>query len=487
MEMRLRGNPYLIFLTLALAGWSYSVSQTMLIPSLPDVEAEFHTTPSGVTALMTSFWVAGAVTAGVFGRLGDMFGKRRMIETQMLLFSGGSLLCAVTPSFPLMIAGRVLMGCALGFFPLTYSLMRDELPPKRVVGAIALIGGIIAGGAAVGQSTGGLVSDNFGFRWIFWIGFAMGVTSIGALLVFVPESPVRTGGRVDLVGTALFAAGLAAPLIAIAQTPVWGWGGTRTIALLAAGAVLLTIFVLYERRQEAPLIHIPTLLIPRIRMTNLATFFVGFGVFGVSTILSQFFQEPSSTGYGPGASATQAGLFLVPGLVLLMITAPLAGRLSSRIGPAVTLRVGIALGTAGVAGMAVFHTQTFEMYLWPSLVYIGLGAAFGAMPTIVLQSVPPERSGQSAAINMIARTVGSAIGIQLAATFITASAASSGIPTEGGYTAAFALSAAAGTVAFFFALAIPRLAPPGRLLRTDGPREAAVALADAPATLPPTP
>jgi len=409
-----------------------------------------------VTALMTSFWVSGAVTAGVFGRLGDMYGKQRMIVAQMVLFSAGATICALTSVLPLMIAGRVLMGCAIGLFPLSYSLIRDELPPKRVVGAIALLGGLIASGAAVRQSAGGLVSDHLGYRWIFWISLIMGLASIVALLVFVPESPTRTGGRVDVGGTALLAAGLAAPLIAIAETPAWGWTSAATLVLFAVGAALLTLFVVYERRHADPLIHIPTLLLPRVRLTNAATLFVGFGLFGVSTILSQFFQEPASTGYGFGANATQAGLFLVPGLILVMITAPLAGRLSSRVGPAVTLRLGIAVGTAGIAGMALSHGHTFEMYLWPSLIYVGVGAAFGAMPTIVLQSVPPTRSGQSAAINMIVRTVGSAIGIQLAATIVTASAGPTGIPSDRGYTAAFALETAGGIAALLFALAIPR-------------------------------
>jgi len=456
MIARLRANHHVIFAALAVGGLSYAVSQTMLIPSLPDIEAAFKATPSQTTMLMTSFWVSGAVTAGLFGRLGDMFGKRRMIAAQLMLFSLGCLVCAVSPSLRLMIVGRVLMGCAIGLFPLAYSLIRDELPPRRVVGAIALLAGLVAGGAAIGQSIGGLISDNAGFRTIFWISLVLGLLSIVFLLVCVPESPVRTGGRVDVVGAMLFAAGLAAPLIAIAETPSWGWTGTRTFALFAAGAVLLGCFAMYERRVDQPLIDIPTLLLPRIRTTNAATLFVGFGFFGFSTILSQFFQEPTRTGYGQGASATQAGLFLVPGLVLLMITAPLAGGLSSRVGPVVTFRVGVVLCTLALAAMTVSHDHQFEMYLWPAVMYMGTGATFGAMPTIILQAVPPERSGQSAAINMILRTAGSAIGVQLAATLITMSAGSAGAPTDRGYTTAFALATSAGIVALILALRIPR-------------------------------
>src|SRR5262249_13175554 len=161
------------------------------------------------------------------------------------------------------------------------------------------------------------------------------------------------------------------------------------------------------------LIDLPALLMPRIRFTNAATFFVGFGFFGFSAILTQFFQEPASTGYGQGASATKAGFFLVPGLILLTATSPFAGLLSDRDRPVFTLRLGIVISTIGMTGMLLTHTQTWEMYFWPCLMYIGNGATFGAMPTIILQSVPPEQSGEASGINMILRTTGSAIGVQL--------------------------------------------------------------------------
>jgi MFS family permease len=434
---------------------AYAVSQTMLIPALPEIAETLDATPGEVTVLMTSFWVAGAVTAGLFGRLGDMFGKRRMILVQLVLFCLGGLTCALATTLPGMIAGRVLMGCSVGLFPLAYSLIRDELPPKRVVQSIALIGGVVASGAAFGQAVGGVVSDSFGFRWVFWISLAFGLASIAAIAVFVPESSVQSGGRVDIVGALLLAAGLTAPLIALAEVPDWGWTGTSTLVLFGVGGVLLVALGIYERSAPNPLLDVPTLFLPRVRLTNAATLFVGFGFFGFSIIMTQFFQVPSSTGYGFGASATQAGLFLIPGLLLQTATAPLAGRLSSVAGPVVTFRLGIAIATAGIAAMAFSHTHRWEMYLYPALVYVGIGATFGAMPAIILQAVPSEHSGQSGAINMILRTAGSAIGIQLGATLVTQSIGPSGLPADHGYTAAFCVAAAAGLVALMFALRIP--------------------------------
>ena len=455
-------RPSLTFAVLGIAAAAYAVSQTMLIPSLPELEDSLHTSPSGVSALMTTFWIAGAVTAGLFGRLGDMYGKRKVIVATLLSFSLGGVLCALASTLGVMIAGRFLMGCGVGMFPLAYSLIRDEFEPRRAVRSIAFLGGIAAIGGAVGQSTGGFVAEHFGTSSIFWLSVAMGLVSVVGILAAVPESPVRTGGRVDVAGALLLTVGLAAPLTAIAEAPSWGWVDPRTLFLLAAGALLLAVFVLFELRRTEPLIDMRTLVLPRIRMTNLTTWFVGFGFFGFSTILTQFFQEPASTGYGIGASATEAGLFLVPGLVLLTITSVFAGRLSARVGPTLTLRLGVAVGTVGIAGLTLSHTHPAEVILWTAILYIGVGGAFGAMPTIILQAVPSSQSGQSAAINIIVRMVGSAIGVQLAATIVTASIGAAGAPTDRGYTTAFALATVAGCAALLASLAIPRETPAGR-------------------------
>jgi MFS family permease len=452
-------RPSLTFAVLGIAAAAYAISQTMLVPSLPELEESLHTSPSGVSALMTSFWISGAVTAGLFGRLGDMYGKRRVIVATLLLFSLGGILCAFASTLGVMIAGRVLMGCGVGMFPLAYSLIRDEFESRKAVRSIAFLGGIAAIGGAVGQSTGGFVAEHFGVSSIFWISVAMGLGAVLAILAAVPESPVRTGGRVDVAGALLLTCGLATPLTAIAEASTWGWADARTILLLATGAFLIAIFVIFELRRAEPLIDMNTLLLPRIRMTNVATWFVGFGFFGFSVILTQFFQEPSSTGYGIGASATEAGLFLVPGLVLLTITSIFAGRLSARVGPTLTLRLGVAVGTVGVAGLTLSHTSPAAVILWTAILYVGVGGAFGAMPTIILQAVPSSQSGQSAAINIIIRMIGSAIGVQLAATIVTASIGAAGTPTERGYTTAFAIATAAGCAALFASLAIPRESP----------------------------
>jgi EmrB/QacA subfamily drug resistance transporter len=444
-----------IFIALSLANLTYAVSQTLLIPAIPDIQHHVHATSVGATSLMSVFFLTGAVTAGLAGRLGDMIGKQRILIAQLCLFTAGALVCSLATSLPFLILGRAVMGFAAALFPLSASIVRDELTGRWVTHGIGFLGATIGIGSAFGLACGGLITDHLGYHWIFWIPFAMGAASLIAVSLLVPESSVKSPGRIDVLGAALFGAGLGCPLVAISRTPVWGWGSSRTALLVAAGVVLLVAFVAHERRHPEPLLDFAILTRPEVALTNAATFLVGFGIFGAGVILTQFFQEPKSTGYGFGASAAQAGFFLAPGTALMLLSAPLSGMMASRGGPKAALLAGTGISSVALGLMAGFHKGTLVLFLWPALLYVGNGFSFAAMPMLILNAVPPHKRGEATSINQIFRLVGSSIGTQLAATFIASSTARSGPPAESGFTHAFIIEAVGGFSAFLVALTIP--------------------------------
>jgi MFS family permease len=448
---------------LVLAAIAYSTTQTMLVPALPGIERDLGTTAVGATALVSVFFVSGAVTTGVFGRLGDMFGKRRLLLVELGLFSFGAVLCALAPSLELLLAGRIVMGTGLAIFPLSFAIVRDTFPRERVPGAVVVLAATGGTGAALGQALGGPVSDGLGYHWVFWSGVIMGAAAILAVVLFVPESAQRTRGRVDIGGALLLGVALGAPLFAISQTPAWGWGGTPTLALIGAGLAVGVVFVLYERRRPEPLLDLETLLHRRVALTNVVTMLTGFSMFGAAVIFTQFYQEPKSTGYGFGLTATQAGLFLVPGYLMIMAASPLSARLSSRAGPKVTLVAGCGTAFAALVLMAAAHHSHVEMIVWPTLLYAGIGFVFGATPNLIMESVPATHTAQSTGFNLVLRNVGTSLGTQIAATFIVASIGASGLPREIGYTRAFAFQAFCAGLAWLIATTIPRRSGPGEL------------------------
>lgn len=434
---------------LLVAGLAYAVSQTAVIPAIPGIQARLHASESSAAWTLSGFFIAGAVTTGLFGRLGDMHGKKRMLSVVLVLFTVGSVVAALSNTIGLLIAGRVIMGAGGAIFPLAFGIARDELPPKRLPTAMGLLSAVIGAGTGVGLLAGGLISDHASYRWIFWLVTALAVCAVIGVVQLVPESPIKAPSRLDLIGAVLLSVGIAAPMIAISQANSWGWSAGRTVGLIAAGIVVLGVFGVYEHRFHAPLIHLPTFVRRQVVTTNLTTILAGFGLFGSSLLSAQFVQVRSSHGFGFSSTATQAGLFLLPAALVMLAISAYAGKLSAKIGPRGTLILGAASATAGLALFALFHGASVEFYFWNALVYLGVGLVLAATPILIIGDVPAARTAESTAANSTVRYIGSALGAQVAAAIVASS------PTAHGYTVAFLIGAIGTGAAVLAAFAIP--------------------------------
>ena len=289
----------------------------------------------------------------------------------------------------------------------------------------------------------------------------MAVVAAVLTQLLIPESPERQPGRIDVRGAAVLAVGLALPLLAIARANDWGWGSTRTLAMLAAGVVILAGWVLMERRTEQPLADVELLARPPVLMTNIATLLVGFGMFGSFILIPQLAEAPATTGYGFGLDATGAGLLMLPGALMMLVAGPFAGVLVRRYGAKLPLALGALISAASLAAMALAHSTQAAMVAWNITNSIGIVLAFAAMPNLIFASVPRSETGEATGFNTLVRSVGASLGSQVTAAILTGSVIAGGLlPTDDGYTAAFLVSAAIATVAVIVATLIPRAADP---------------------------
>jgi MFS family permease len=386
-----------------------------------------------------------------------MFGKRRLLVLSLLMFGAGSTVAALGTSLEVVVLGRVLQGFGGGIFPLCFGIIRDEFPRERVAGSIGLISAIFGIGGGAGLIAGGLIADNLSYHWIFWLGAISAALAALATELWVPESPERTPGRIDLRGAALLGVGLVLPLFAISRANDWGWSAPRTLGLIAGGLAVLAVWVAVERRTEQPLAHIPTLLEPPVLLTNVATLFVGFGMFGSFLLIPQLAELPSSTGFGFGLDATGAGLLLLPGALVMLFAGPISGELGTRFGSKLPLAMGAAVTSAGLIGLGLGHGSQLTVIVWAFVMSAGIGLAFAAMANLIVEAVPPTQTGEATGINTLARSVGAAIGSQVCAAILAGSAvAGSSIPTNAGFTAAFLVSAGVAALAACIAVVIPR-------------------------------
>ena len=441
---------------LGLAALSFALAQTTLIPALAELAVEFDTDASGVAWILTGYLIAAAVFTPIFGRLGDMFGKRRMLVLALAIFAAGSIVSALGSSVQAIVAGRILQGVGGGIFPLCFGIIRDEFPKERVSASIGLISATAGIGGGLGLVLGGLILDNTSYHWIFWMGAAMAAIAAVAAHFLVPESPNRTPARIDYRGALVLAVGLILPMFAISQANHWGWASTKTIGLSLIGLAILTFWIWLERRTKDPLAEVSLMKSPPVLMTNIATLFIGFGMFGSFVLIPQLVESPTSTGFGFGYSATQAGLVMLPAALMMLVAGPLSGIVGSRIGNKYPLAIGGMLAGIGLLGIGLMHETVLPIVLWNIVSSMGVGLAFAAMPNLIMESVPMSRTGEATGFNALIRSVGSSLGSQVVASILTAGILlETGLPSDDAFLAAFMAAAGVSILAGIMALLIP--------------------------------
>ena len=450
-----RPHPTRSLLILSLAALAFALGQTTLIPALTELQRELGTDAAGVAWTLTGYLVAAAVFTPIAGRLGDMFGKRRMLVVSLGCFVAGSVVSAVGSSLEVIVAGRVLQGVGGGIFPLCFGIIRDEFPPERVARSIGFISAIAGIGGGAGLVLGGVIIDSTSYHVIFVVGAVMGLVALVAIELFVPESPNRAPGRVDVRGAVVLALGLVLLLVAVSQANSWGWGSARVLGMIAAGLAVLTGFAALQRRTAEPLADLDTLARPPVLVTNLATLLVGFGMFGSFFLVPQLAQLPESSG-GFGLDALGAGLLLLPSSVLMLLIGPLSGVMATKWGPKVPLAVGSFVSAGGLALLGLEHGTEALVVAGAAVMGIGIGFAFAAMPNLIVSAVPQRRTGEATGFNALVRSVGSSLGTQVTAAVLAGSAvAGSAIPSDDGFTQGFLVGAGVALIAGIAACCIP--------------------------------
>ncbi|CAL9323396.1 MFS transporter [Streptomyces sp. SudanB182_2057] len=457
-------RPGAVVAVLALAGITVSLMQTLVIPIVPALPGYLHASPSDAAWAVTATLLAAAVATPVAGRLGDMFGKRRLLLASLVLLVAGSTVCALSDRLVPMITGRALQGLAAAVVPLGISIMRDELPPEKLAGSTALMSASLGVGGALGLPAAAFIADHYDWHVLFWTSAVLGVGAAVLVLGLVPESGVRTGGRFDLAGAAGMAVGLVALLLAVSKGADWGWGSGTTLGLFALAVVVLVAWGFFELRTAEPLVDLRTTARRQVLFTNLASIAFGFSMFAMALVLPQLLQLPTRTGYGLGRSMLAAGLVMAPQGLVMMATAPLSALVTKSRGPKTTLMTGALIVAAGYGLNIVLMSEIWHLVLVSCVIGAGVGFAYGAMPALIMGAVPPSETAAANSLNTLMRSIGTSVASAVAGVILaqmTTSLGGHALPSENGFKAVMALGAGAAALAFLLAGFLPRHRPAG--------------------------
>jgi MFS family permease len=452
-------RPALVIGVLASCGLVVSLMQTLVVPLLPQFPTLLSASTATVAWLVTATLVAGAVCAPVLGRLGDMYGRRRMLLVALGLVVLGSAIGAAAPGVGLLIVARVLQGASLGVVPLGISIMRDLLPERRVGSGIALMSSSLGTGGAIGLPLTGLVAQHASWRWLFAGAAVLGVLLFVAVWTVVQESPMRSGGRFDLPGAVGLGAALVCLLLAISKGTEWGWGTPRVIGLLVAAAVLFTVWGLLELRARSPLVDLRVSARPAVLWTNVASILIGFAMFASFLTTTQILQAPVATGYGFGLSLIVAGVVMLPIGGAMTIFSPVSARVSSRFGPRTTLVLGAAVLAVGNAAMVTLPASIPLIMVATTIAAIGAALAYSALPLLIMGAVPATETAAANSLNALMRMLGtsscSAV-VAAVATGLVVVVDGHELPSDAAYSTVFLAAAGAALVAAGIAAATPR-------------------------------
>jgi EmrB/QacA subfamily drug resistance transporter len=455
MSRTTKASPRIIFAVLAAATASISLLQSLVTPVLPTIQSDLHTSPSTVTWVITAWLLTASVATPLLGRVGDMAGKERTLLVALGAIAIGSALAAAAPTIWVLIAGRVLQGVGAAVFPLTFAVIRDEFPPERVPSAVGAIAAVIATGGGAGVVLAGPVVNLLSWRWLFWIP-AIAATVIWLLVLrFVPESPVRTPGRLNLGAALLMSGWLVSLLVPVTKGHAWGWYSPATIGLLVLAAVLFAGWVRVEARSSNPLIDMRMMRLPAVWTTNLVALLFGAAMFTTYAFLPIFMQTPTAAGYGFGSSVTGAGLLLLPMLVGMAAVGFMSGSLTAVISSKSQLVTGATLLMLSCGWLVFMHDTRWAVSLAAGVSGIGMGLAFSSMVNLVVSGVPPHQTGVASGMNTNLRTIGGSIGTAVVSSLISARLLPSGVPVEAGFTHAFILMTGLAAVAVGAAVLVP--------------------------------
>lgn len=399
---------------LATAGFSHGLVQSFLNPLLPTLQHEYAAGAPATAWLVTAFLLASSIAMPIAGRLGDMFGRAKVLRVVMLVFTGGSIVAAFADSYGVLLVARVIQGSAGAVFPLAFGLLRERLSERAMVGGIGLVSSMVAVGSGLAVAIAGPIVAAAGLQSVFAI--AAVVVAVATLMVWwlISPGPKRADRRpLDVLGSVTLALWLTGLLMCVTQGATWGWTSPGTIgcALGTVGAYLLWVAV--ERRAAAPIVDMRLLSSAPVVAANLLAFLFGFLLFSGMIAVPAFVQSPRQGGFGFSATIAETAIYLLPQTLMFLVMSLLASTMHRWPGSRVCILVGVLLAVSGAAGFAMWHDAPSQLIAASALMGAGIGLIYAHLTSIIVATVPESEVGSASGMNTNVRNIGGAFGAQV--------------------------------------------------------------------------
>lgn len=435
------GRLVLVLIALVMISEIIPLQNLMIGVAIPKIATGFPQAGAAVTWVGTIMGVVGGATIALVGKLGDVWGKKRVVAAATMLFLVGTLVCALTHDWALFLTGRGIGAFASGIAAVEYGLVRDLMPRRWIPICVAVLGTGFGLSAVAGPLIVGGLTDHYSWRSIFWFMLVYTLVALALFLAAVPESPLRVRSRLDIPGAVLFGAGVGLSLIYLSEGSTWGWGTPSNLAYLIAGLACLAAFVVWETRTEQPMMELRLLRAPKVLFLMIISLLATGVLSVISVVVPYMFETPKASvlngelltgvaaqthvpvaaiapfvhfngdiSYAQGFSILQLAVHVsIWTSVFGMVFGPIGGFLAKRIGTRIPLIIGLLAFIAASALWIEWH-KTWQQQVGIGVAFgLGFGFFFAAAPNLLMDTVPARRQGISSGMFAVFGSIGTAI------------------------------------------------------------------------------
>ncbi|MGD9701028.1 MAG: MFS transporter [Acidimicrobiia bacterium] len=454
-----RSSATAIIAVLGYCGGLVSISQTVSLPLLPILPDALNTSVDNVSWVATSSFLTGAIANPVLGRLGDMYGKRRMMLLALVVLAIGCLTSAIASNLLVLVLGRAMQGCGMAVIPLGMSIAKETLPPDKTSHGVALVSATLGIGSGIGLPLAGVLVGWFDWHSVFWVNAALAVIAVILVIVILPAAAEHSPQRFDVVGAVWLSAALVAILLPLSKSASWGWLQPLPLALYLVGFAGLIGWYRYEHRPARPLVDVRLMRERPLMIVNGAGLLLGFAMFSNMFGAIVLLQTTDAVPHGFGASVVLAGMVMLPGALAMMVTSPVSAWITDHIDARTSLWVGAAIMALGYAARPAMLGSMLAIGISVGVVNAGVGIAYGAMPSAIMAYVPDSETASANSIGALTRATGASLSSAAVAAILSGMSVRVGgsmVPSLGAFQVTFIIAAVASFGAAFAAYQLPR-------------------------------
>lgn len=391
--------------------------ETMLIPALPSIAKQFNVTSAQASLILSLYLVSGTALNPVIGKMGDLYGKKRMLTIIMPIYAIMVAVTGFSPNYEFLLASRTVQGVGEGIFPLAFSIVREEFPSEMIPRAQGIVSAAFGIGATVGIPLGAFISNYFGWRTTYHTAVPLVVLLTVLSFVVIKESRIRNPGvKLDYVGASLLGLALAMLVLALSEGSNWGWTSSPVLVLVGAGVLLILALPVLERRAEGPILDLKLLSQRNVIVANLIMLLSMFGLFVAFQSIVYQLQLPPPTGFSFDILTT--GLYTFPATIMLIVFALPTGILVSKFGAKPFVMLGSIIG---VSGFLLLSTASNPAQVTEYCVLLGasVGILLAAGQNLLVLAVDLNVMGLATSMNTVFRSMGSSLGAPIAGSLIS--------------------------------------------------------------------